>query len=141
MQRYVPTFPDKGAPITPRLVGGHLAGIRHYQGNEFLLNRRFATVTEGLAIFENDSLLFPPGTRFSYSTYGFNLLRRGPDSLRAALLSPAFLKAETLELLFTVQHTTAVEATPYGIGWCVARDSLRIGEVVSAPGDSPSCAR
>src|SRR5438128_3393960 len=39
VQRYVPTFPDKGggAPITTRLLAGHLAGIRHYQGDEFLL--------------------------------------------------------------------------------------------------------
>src|SRR5882762_11044476 len=74
VQRYVPSFPKKGAPITTRLVGGHLAGIRHYQGDEFTLNRHFATVTEGLSIFANDTLLFPPGTRFSYSSYGFNLL-------------------------------------------------------------------
>src|SRR5258706_11163586 len=74
VQRYVPTFPEKGAPITTRLVGGHLAGIRHYQDDEFLLNRHFATVTEGLSIFENDSLVAPPGTRYSYSTYGFTLL-------------------------------------------------------------------
>src|SRR5258705_10769692 len=44
VQRYVPTFPEKGAPITTRLVGGHLAGLRHYQGDEFTLNRHFATV-------------------------------------------------------------------------------------------------
>ena len=74
VQRYVPSFPEKSAPITTRLVGGHLAGIRHYQGGEFTLNRHFATVTEGLSIFANDTLLFPPGTRFSYSSYGFNLL-------------------------------------------------------------------
>src|SRR3989442_525555 len=32
VQRYLPSFPDKGAPITTRLLAGHLAGIRHYQG-------------------------------------------------------------------------------------------------------------
>ena len=37
---------------------------------------------------------------------------------------PGFLKAATLELLFTRQHTTAGETTPYGIGWFVATDSL-----------------
>jgi len=31
-------------------------------------------VTAGLAIFENDSLVASPGTRFSYSSYGFNLI-------------------------------------------------------------------
>lgn len=200
VQRYVPTFPEKGAPITTRLVGGHLAGIRHYQGDEFTMNRRFATVTGGLSIFANDSLLFAPGTRFSYSTYGFNLLSAvvegasheefltymsrhvfGPlhmtstapdknDSLipnrtrfyerrsrllgggftvaptvdnsykwagggflstaedlvrfGSAHLAPGFLKAATLELLFTRQHTTSGDSTPYGIGWFVDRDTL-----------------
>src|SRR5437899_2708143 len=74
VQRYVPSFPDKGYPITTRQLAGHLAGIRHYKDQEFFLNRRFATVLDGLAIFQDDSLLFPPGTRFSYSSYGWNLV-------------------------------------------------------------------
>ena len=74
VQRYLPSFPDKGAPITTRLLAGHLAGIRHYQGGEFHLNRHFATVTDGLVIFKGDSLVAPPGTKFSYSTYGWNLI-------------------------------------------------------------------
>ncbi len=74
IQRYVPSFPVKGAPITTRLLGGHLAGIRHYSGGEFVLNQRFPTVTAALAIFQNDSLVAAPGTRFSYSSYGFNLI-------------------------------------------------------------------
>jgi CubicO group peptidase (beta-lactamase class C family) len=74
IQRYVPTFPDKGYPITTRQLAGHLAGIRHYRDREFFQNRRFATVRDGLAIFQDDSLLFAPGTRFSYSSYGWNLV-------------------------------------------------------------------
>ena len=74
IQRYVPTFPDKGYPISARQLAGHLAGIRHYKDREFFLNRHFATVRDGLAIFQDDSLLFPPGTRFSYSSYGWNLV-------------------------------------------------------------------
>src|ERR1051325_4239916 len=74
VQRYVPTFPDKGYPITTRQLAGHLAGIRHYKDREFFLNRHFATVRDGLVIFQDDSLLFPPGTRFSYSSYGWNLV-------------------------------------------------------------------
>jgi len=74
VQRYVPTFPAKGYPVTTRQLAGHLAGIRHYRDREFFLNRRFATVRDGLAIFQDDSLLFPPGTRFSYSSYGWNLV-------------------------------------------------------------------
>jgi len=74
VQTYVPTFPDKGGKITPRLLAGHLAGIRHYQGDEFLMSRHFDNVMDGLKIFENDPLVAPPGTKFNYSSYGFNLL-------------------------------------------------------------------
>ncbi|HKE89219.1 MAG TPA: serine hydrolase domain-containing protein [Gemmatimonadales bacterium] len=74
VQHYVPSFPQKPWPVTTRELAGHLAGIRHYQGNEFLLNTPYPSVTAGLAIFENDSLLFEPGRRFSYSSYGFNLI-------------------------------------------------------------------
>ncbi len=74
VQRYVPSFPDKGYPISTRQLAGHLAGIRHYKDQEFFLNRRFATVLDGLTIFQDDSLLFPPGTRFSYSSYAWNLV-------------------------------------------------------------------
>lgn len=74
IQKYVPSFPDKGAKITPRLLAGHLAGIRHYQGDEFLISKHYDSVLDALKIFENDPLVAPPGTKFHYSSYGFNLL-------------------------------------------------------------------
>jgi serine beta-lactamase-like protein LACTB len=74
IQKYVPSFPDKGAKITPRLVAGHLAGIRHYKGDEFLIQKHYDNVLDGLKIFEDDPLVAPPGTKFSYSSYGYNLL-------------------------------------------------------------------
>jgi len=74
VQKYVPSFPDKGALIAPRMLAGHLAGIRHYKDDEFYIQKHYATVLEGLAIFENDPLVSPPGTKFNYSSYGFNLL-------------------------------------------------------------------
>lgn len=74
VQRYVPAFPVKRWPITVRQVAGHLAGIRHYNDGEFDNMRPFPTVDSGLSLFENDSLLFEPGTRYQYSSYGWNLL-------------------------------------------------------------------
>jgi CubicO group peptidase (beta-lactamase class C family) len=74
VQKYVPSFPDKGAVITSRLLAGHLAGIRHYQGDEFLISKHYDSVVEGLKIFENDPLVSLPGREFNYSSYGFNLL-------------------------------------------------------------------
>jgi len=74
VQKYVPTFPEKNGKITARLLAGHIAGIRHYQGDEFLMAKHYDSVTEGLKIFQDDALVAPPGTKFSYSSYGFNLL-------------------------------------------------------------------
>lgn len=74
VQRYVPAFPRKRWPFTTRQVAGHTAGVRHYDGDEFLSAHRYETVAEGLEIFADDSLLFEPGTEFRYSSYGWNLV-------------------------------------------------------------------
>src|SRR3989441_2515478 len=74
VQKYVPSFPDKGAPITTRMLAGHLGGIRHYKDDENLSAKHYNNVLEGLKIFKDDPLVAPPGTKFSYSSYGFNLL-------------------------------------------------------------------
>jgi serine beta-lactamase-like protein LACTB, mitochondrial len=74
IQRYVPSFPAKGYTVTTRQVAGHLAGIRHYRGDEFYSRKHYDNVTDALEIFANDSLVSPPGTKYNYSTYGFVLL-------------------------------------------------------------------
>ena len=74
IQRYVPGFPPKPYPVTLRQLAGHLGGIRHYKGNESPMRTHYASVTQSLSIFQDDSLLFEPGTRYSYSSYGWNLL-------------------------------------------------------------------
>jgi serine beta-lactamase-like protein LACTB len=74
VQRYVPNFPVKRYPITVRRVAGHLAGIRHYREGEFESQRRYQSIRDGLTIFAADSLLFEPGTKYEYSSYGWNLI-------------------------------------------------------------------
>ena len=74
IQQYVPSFPEKSHPITTRQLGGHLAGIRHYQGDENFIRDPYPTVLDGLSIFADDPLLHEPGTAFAYTSYGFNLL-------------------------------------------------------------------
>jgi CubicO group peptidase (beta-lactamase class C family) len=74
IQTYVPDFPRKRWPITLRQVAGHTAGIRHYRGDEFYSDEHYTTVSEGLTIFSADTLLFEPGTEYSYSSYGWNLV-------------------------------------------------------------------
>ncbi|MDY7396155.1 serine hydrolase domain-containing protein [Aureibaculum sp. 2210JD6-5] len=70
---YLPDYPKKEYDFTVRQVAGHIAGIRHYKGKEFILNKPM-TITEGLDIFKDDPLLSEPGTKYKYSTYGWNLL-------------------------------------------------------------------
>lgn len=74
VQTYVPSFPQKRDTITTRLVAGHLAGIRHYRNDEFLSRKHYDSVEKGLDIFEADTLLYEPGTEYSYSSYGWNLV-------------------------------------------------------------------
>jgi serine beta-lactamase-like protein LACTB len=74
VQKYVPSFPKKRWPISTRQLMGHVAGIRHYRGDEFLGSKHYDNILDGLGIFEHDSLLFRPGTKYSYSTYGWNLV-------------------------------------------------------------------
>jgi len=73
-------FPKKNYDISLRQLAGHIAGIRHYKGLEFMSNTYYPTVSEGLNIFSNDSLLFEPGTQYSYSSYGYNLLSAAMES-------------------------------------------------------------
>ncbi|MEP3837020.1 MAG: serine hydrolase domain-containing protein [Algibacter sp.] len=70
---YLPSYPTKAYDFNIKELGGHLAGIRHYKGNEFTWNKKIS-ITEGVNIFKNDSLLFAPSTQFSYNTFGYVLL-------------------------------------------------------------------
>lgn len=75
VQRYVPSFPAKPqGTVTVGLLLAHLGGIRHYNGNEELDTvRHYENVADSLGVFANDPLVAAPGTKYSYSTYGYNL--------------------------------------------------------------------
>jgi serine beta-lactamase-like protein LACTB len=74
IQRYVPSFPDKGAPVSIRHLLTHTSGIRHYKDGEFDNKESYDSLEQAFTIFKDDPLLFPPGSKYSYSTYGYNLL-------------------------------------------------------------------
>ena len=74
IQKYCPAFPRKQWTITTRELLGHLSGIRHYKEGEMDNTRHYEKLSDGFAIFANDPLLFEPGTKFEYSTYGFSVI-------------------------------------------------------------------
>lgn len=105
IHRYIPDFPDKGHTITTRQLAGHLAGVRHYQAKEMFLNKHFATLREGLKIFENDPLLSMPGTKYSYSSYGWNLIGAEIESITKQEF-PSYMEHAVFAPL-AMQHTIA----------------------------------
>lgn len=74
VSRYLPSLPSSYRDVTPRLLAGHLGGVRHYGLGEFENHTSYPSVSASLGIFLADTLLTKPGSRYSYSTYGYNLL-------------------------------------------------------------------
>lgn len=73
IQQYSPNCPIE-TPITLRQLAAHQSSIRHYQGLEMFSNQAYKNIEESLVICSQDNLLFPPGTDFRYSTYGYTML-------------------------------------------------------------------
>ncbi|MFO7894203.1 MAG: serine hydrolase domain-containing protein [Longimicrobiales bacterium] len=71
---YLPDYPADNARITMRQLMSHTAGVRHYDGDEFLSNVAYPDVMAPMTVFWADSLLFEPGTEYSYSTYGWTVV-------------------------------------------------------------------
>jgi CubicO group peptidase (beta-lactamase class C family) len=73
-----PAYPAKPWKITARNLLQHTSGIRHYGGphddQEQYSAVHYASVPAALAPFKDDSLLFEPGSRHLYSSYGFDVL-------------------------------------------------------------------
>lgn len=108
IQKYVPEFPEKPAgTITLRHLLSHTSGIRHYKPGEFVQRRHYDSLAEAIGIFKDDPLKFAPGARFSYTSYGYNLLagviertsgRSFGEYLAERVFEPAGMTSTRLEL-------------------------------------------
>ncbi|MFQ6113547.1 MAG: serine hydrolase [bacterium] len=75
VQTYVPYFPRKRWPVTVRQLLGHLGGISHYKNYDVEGHiKKHKDTRDALAIFADFELVAEPGTRYNYSSYGYNLL-------------------------------------------------------------------
>ncbi len=85
---YIPTLPFDKQNITLRQLGGHQAGIRHYKRQEFFSNDHYTRVRDAMDVFIYDSLLFQPGTKYNYTTYGWTLISAAMEgAVRTPILS------------------------------------------------------
>jgi serine beta-lactamase-like protein LACTB len=137
IQKYVPTWPKKEYEITLRQLGGHLAGIRHYKGNEFLSEVHYPSVSDGLSIFMNDPLINKPGTAYSYSSYGWNLIAAAMETASAGgmfLQTTDFLEFMQSNVFIPLDMTnTSPEQVDEGIPNLTRFYQMKEGKVVLAP--------
>ena len=122
VQRYVPLFPDKGYPLTPRLLAAHLAGFATFFPSRAAL-RNCSQPEEEARALATLPLSRIPGTRYLHSSPGYVLLSAvvaaacGQDFLSCVqekVLRPAGMTATALE---DPRATPPNSATPYERGW------------------------
>lgn len=99
IQTYVPEFPKQQWPVTLRQLMGHLAGVRNDGGDEGpLLSQRCERPVQALQSFADRSLLFEPGTRFHYSSYGWIVVSAAVEAAAGEPLS-TFMRKQIFEPL------------------------------------------
>ena len=74
VSRYLPAVNGRTGGTTLRQLLGHIGGIRAYRDEtELNSTRHYWSLGEALSVFQNDELVADPGTKYSYSTYGYVL--------------------------------------------------------------------
>jgi serine beta-lactamase-like protein LACTB len=112
IQKYCPAYPEKRWKITARQLLGHLSGIRHYKPDEnFNSTRHYESLAQSLDAFKNDPLLQEPGTKFTYSTYGYVVLgciiegasgMKYADYVRENIFRPAGMERTRVDDVYTI---------------------------------------
>jgi CubicO group peptidase (beta-lactamase class C family) len=75
VQKYVRFFPQKKWTVTVRQLLGHLGGVSHYQDFKSELHiKEHRDTREAVDIFADFDLVAEPGTKYQYTSYGYNLL-------------------------------------------------------------------
>lgn len=110
IQTYVPAFPRKQWPVTMRELMGHTGGVKPDGRNGGPLNRAHCErPVEALQYVEDRPLLFQPGTRYRYSSYGWVLVSA---AVEAAANQPflTFMRERIFDPLG--MHDTAADPGP-----------------------------
>ncbi len=71
---YLPYFPKKKWKFSVRQLLNHTSGIRGYRYGEFNSTESFKSIKDAIRVVMDDSLQFEPGTKYLYTTLGYNLL-------------------------------------------------------------------
>jgi len=76
IQRYIPDYPKQPkTQVTTRHLLSHTSGIGGYKNTkEANTTKEYKSLYKALEIFKDRKLLFEPGTKYSYTTYGYTVL-------------------------------------------------------------------
>lgn len=146
VHQYCQYFPPKEWPVTSRHLMGHLSGVRHYKSPaEAASKEHFFNTRDAIAVFADDPLRHQPGTKFLYSSFGYNLLGAVAESavdqpfaiqLRQGVWGPAGMQSTSVDNSFEVLPGRArgyVRFTPQQIAALPAGHAYVAGKLYNAP--------
>jgi CubicO group peptidase (beta-lactamase class C family) len=146
IQQYCSQYPQKEWPVTCRLLLGHLGGVRHYKSDaEARSTQHFFDLESALSTFADDPLLHEPGTKFLYTTFGYNLLgsvaegasdEPFPGLLKRYVLEPGGMKSTVVDdQAAIIPHRTQgyLRATPALLEELPDGHNLQPGQIYNAP--------
>ncbi|AKJ08481.1 CubicO group peptidase (beta-lactamase class C family) [Archangium gephyra] len=122
VRSWVPQYPEKPWKFTVRQLLGHLGGVPHYDGPEAAENTQPLDTAGALALFADKPLAAEPGTKFVYTTWGYNLLGAAVEKasgqgygryLKSHVFGPAGMRHAALDDQRTRDKQHAVGYRPY----------------------------
>ena len=127
VQTYVPAYPKKPWAVTTRQLMGDIAGVHRIRGdnNDNPPGGQCANLGDALATFADEPLLFEPGTRYRFSTYGWILLSAVVEAAAGEPLA-SFVTREILAPLGMVSTVLEDGAdVPESTSFYIPRASMR----------------
>lgn len=77
IENYLPNLPEDKKQITVKQLLAHTAGISQYMGEKEIENTiHYETLQDAMDVFISRPLLFEPGSKYFYTTYGYVILGR-----------------------------------------------------------------
>lgn len=73
IKKYIPYINPQYGDLTTRQLAGHTSGLVHRPKGNSYKNKKFTEIKETVELIKSP-LLFPPDSKYKYSTNGFNLL-------------------------------------------------------------------
>ncbi|GAA4275240.1 hypothetical protein GCM10022258_45360 [Aquimarina gracilis] len=114
---FVPYAKEHLSNITLKQLASHTSGIRNYGTClcfpvwEYYSNDEYTNVQESVGVFNNDDLLFDPGSDFGYSSFNYTLLSAMIEGA-SKMTFPDFMKQYVFDPLNAVNIVAETSALP-----------------------------